>query len=131
MHTSVYHLSHFHLLLLSTWLLPLYRFISVENLIQNRREYSVRGWHIILFWNLIQVFLLGMLWSELRVEGSLSLTNSTNSEAFKIRLIAYIIFFVWDVSVIFCSNFWRKTFLGLLVSDVLMISISSYIWLQI
>jgi hypothetical protein len=124
-------LTHYRMIVFATYLLPLLRYWFVDALVSWRKEYSIKNWYLIVGWNLFQIFVLWNLWTELRLENSLSLKFDENLRAFVVRLICYGIFMIWDLIKIKFSESSRNLYFGILISDFSMIAISSYVWLQL
>lgn len=131
MPTDVYSLSHFKAIVWATYFIPVIRYLAVEYLLTRKKTYSLKTWHLMILWNSIQIFLLWSIWTELRLEGSLSLVDEDNLRAFLIRLMCYLVFVTWDLIAIKIFEVWRRFYLGILISDFLMVAISSYVWLQL
>lgn len=131
MPTDVYSLSHFKAIVWATYFIPVIRYLAVEYLLTRKKTYSLKTWHLMILWNSIQIFLLWSIWTELRLEGSLSLGDEDNLRAFLIRLMCYLVFVAWDFIAIKIFEVWRRFYLGILISDFLMVAISSYVWLQL
>ena len=131
MPTDVYSLSHFKAIVWATYFIPVIRYLAVEYLLTRKKTYSLKTWHLMILWNSIQIFLLWSIWTELRLEGSLSLGDEDNLRAFLIRLMCYLVFVAWDLIAIKIFEVWRRFYLGILISDFLMVAISSYVWLQL
>ena len=131
MPTDVYSLSHFKAIVWATYFIPVVRYLAVEYLLTRKKTYSLKTWHLMILWNSIQIFLLWSIWTELRLEGSLSLVDEDNLRAFLIRLMCYLVFVAWDFIAIKIFEVWRRFYLGILISDFLMVAISSYVWLQL
>lgn len=131
MPTDVYSLSHFKAIVWATYFIPVIRYLAVEYLLTRKKTYSLKTWHLMILWNSIQIFLLWSIWTELRLEGSLSLGDEDNLRAFLIRLMCYLVFVTWDFIAIKIFEVWRRFYLGILISDFLMVAISSYVWLQL
>lgn len=131
MPTDVYSLSHFKAIVWATYFIPVIRYLAVEYLLTRKKTYSLKTWHLMILWNSIQIFLLWSIWTELRLEGSLSLGDEDNLRAFLIRLMCYLVFVTWDLIAIKIFEVWRRFYLGILISDFLMVAISSYVWLQL
>ena len=119
------------MIVFATYLLPLLRYFFVDNVVSWQKKYSIKNWYLIVFWNLLQIFFLWTLWTELRLEHSLSLYFEENLRAFVVRVICYGIFMIWDLIMIKFSAFSRKLYVGILISDFSMIAISSFVWLQL
>ena len=119
------------MILIATYALPMFRYLTVEYLMGNQKEWGVKPWHLLAGWNALQVFTLWTLWTELRYDGTLSLSVQGNMNAFVVRIISYGIFIVWDWLQIRHNPQWKNTYKGIFISDLLMISISSYVWLQL
>ena len=131
MASQYFHLTHFRMIVFATYLLPLLRYFFVDNVVSWQKKYSIKNWYLIVFWNLLQIFFLWTLWTELRLEHSLSLNFEENLRAFVVRIICYGIFMIWDLIMIKFSAFSRKLYVGILISDFSMIAISSFVWLQL
>jgi hypothetical protein len=131
MPTDTFPLSHYRLIVIAIYFLPAIRYLAVEHLLRKQKEYALRNWHVIAIWNLIQVFVLWTLWSELRLEHSLSLVFEQNSKAFDARLIFYTGFLLWDIIKIKIDRRLRKTYFIILGSDFFMIATSTYVWLNL